>query len=465
MSSKKRRFAFLICLMLCIETLLGSVVSFADKVSDLEKEKQELEQQKNDAANQKNKDQAALDAANSKASALEDDMSGVEEEIEEVDGELVETLAYIEIIRDDIALIKDEIAETEIQYAEAQKVEEEQYEAMKIRIRYMYEKGETTYLQLLIESQGFSDMMNKVEYVEKLYDYDRRLLLEYQEAKERTWELKEQLEEEKAEQDATLFELEEEKKKLNEILLQKQAVYADYSKQLKNAQAEAGKYKSNIAKQNEKIKKLEAESNKKQQEIEKAIKEEEEAKKKAEEEARKKALEEAGLSEEDGNAQKTQTTSKTWTSSGTSTTTSSQTTTTAASTVETDSSGNKVYKSAASYNSGNKGQDIVNYACQFVGNPYVYGGTSLTQGADCSGFIWRVYKDFGITIPRPGTSMRTTGTEVSYENARAGDIICYAGHVALYMGNGQIVHASTKKTGIKYGSATYKNIITIRRIV
>lgn len=114
---------------------------------------------------------------------------------------------------------------------------------------------------------------------------------------------------------------------------------------------------------------------------------------------------------------------------------------------------------------GSTGADIAQYACQFVGNPYVAGGTSLTNGADCSGFVQAVYKQYGYNLPRNSTAQRSAGREVSYEEAQPGDIICYAGHVAIYLGGGRIVHASTERTGIKYGYANYKPIITVRRIV
>ena len=100
-----------------------------------------------------------------------------------------------------------------------------------------------------------------------------------------------------------------------------------------------------------------------------------------------------------------------------------------------------------------------------MGNPYVAGGTSLTNGADCSGFVYSVYKQFGITVPRTSYSQATYGKEVSYQNAQAGDVIYYGGHVAIYLGGGRIVHASTAKTGIKYENATYRTILTIRRFV
>lgn len=111
------------------------------------------------------------------------------------------------------------------------------------------------------------------------------------------------------------------------------------------------------------------------------------------------------------------------------------------------------------------GNSVANYACQFVGNPYVWGGTSLTNGADCSGFVMSVYNNFGVSLPHSSAADRSVGAAVGgIENAQPGDIICYSGHVAIYIGNGQIVHASTAKTGIIISSATYRSILSIRRI-
>ena len=111
------------------------------------------------------------------------------------------------------------------------------------------------------------------------------------------------------------------------------------------------------------------------------------------------------------------------------------------------------------------GQAIVDYACQFIGNPYVWGGTSLTNGADCSGFVQSVFAHFGISLPRTTWDMENVGTPVSYDQAIAGDIILYDGHVGIYMGNGQIVNAINSSRGIGILPATYTSIITVRRLI
>ena len=119
---------------------------------------------------------------------------------------------------------------------------------------------------------------------------------------------------------------------------------------------------------------------------------------------------------------------------------------------------------AAKEESRQKGQEIVEYAKRFIGNPYVYGGTSLTRGTDCSGFVMGVYKHFGVSLPRTSYSMRSVGRAVSYSDIQVGDIVCYSGHVGIYAGNGKIVNAINEQKGINFSNATYRKIITIRRI-
>lgn len=438
----KKGIRYLTVALSCIMMFLVVEPVRATTISDLEKQKQELEEQKKEADAKRREEQQRYDNASGKVSSIQSDVDEVAEEIDEIDAALVETLASIELIEEDIAEKEDQIEETSKELEDAIAVEQEQYEAMKLRVKFMYEKGDTTYLQILLESQNFSDMVNKVEYVEKLYEYDRKLLLDYQAAREAVEALKEKLEEEKAELEAQEHELEEEKESLEIILAEKQATYDNYEVQLAQARQEAAVYKANIKKQNDEIKRLEAEASKKQSEIDAA--------KQAEEEARR--AQELALQNE---AAQSSSSSSSDSSSGTSSGSSSG---------SSSSGGN--YASASSYSgTGSKGQQIANYACQFIGNPYVPGGTSLTEGADCSGFVWRVYKDFGYSVPRTSYSLRSTGTGVSYSEAQPGDIMCYAGHVGIYIGNGQIVHASTQRTGIKITHATYKEILSVRRIV
>lgn len=122
--------------------------------------------------------------------------------------------------------------------------------------------------------------------------------------------------------------------------------------------------------------------------------------------------------------------------------------------------------SSSSYSapSGSDGQAVANYACQFIGNPYVYGGSSLTNGTDCSGFVMSVYAAFGIGLPHSSSGQRGCGYEVSLSEAQPGDIVCYSGHVGIYVGNNTIVHASTPSSGIKYSTATYRSVLSVRRI-
>lgn len=113
-----------------------------------------------------------------------------------------------------------------------------------------------------------------------------------------------------------------------------------------------------------------------------------------------------------------------------------------------------------------KGQTVASFAQRFVGNPYVWGGTNLNSGADCSGFVGGVYRSFGYKLPRTSSDLRSAGRKVAYKDKQPGDLICYSGHVAMYIGNGKIVHASTRKTGIKISpKANYRKVLAVRRIV
>ena len=360
------------------------------------------------------KNQSQLKNAQQKISDAQDAQEGVEEEIDEMDQELVSLLTDIDLIEDAIEEKEEEIAQTQVDLEAAVAEKDEQYESMKIRIQFMYEKSDSSYLHIFFGSGNMGDMVNRANYVEELYDYDRKLLAEYEDTVHRVEELQDRLEEDKSELETSRTELQEGQAYLEEMLAQKRTEYENYSVMLTKAKQEAATYTARIKQETAQIKKLE----------------EEERKRRKEQEA---LLASQGGGDDDDDE-------------------------------EEDSDRHEEEKPVVS-GGGGKGQDIAKFACQYIGNPYVAGGTSLTNGADCSGFVQSVYKNFGISLPRSSYAQSGVGKGVSYSEAQPGDVIYYGGHVGIYIGNGQIVHASTERTGIKITSATYRSIITVRRIV
>lgn len=397
---RKLFFSMMIGMMVFSQTVPAYATSKA------EKEKQEA-QKKMEEANQKAKD------AESKKSAAQS-------QVTKLSSDLTALLSDITVLENDMTNKEAEIKQAESDYEEAKKEEEKQYDAMKKRIQYMYEKGDTEYLDIFLQVKNMSDLLNKAEYVEGIYTYDRKMLVSFQETKQKVADYKDDLEEDKAEMEGMKLEYEEQQGQLETLISKKKKEVTNFDSQLAQAKQDASVYAQTIAKKNEEIKKTKAE----------------EARKKAAEDARKKA-------EADAKKKAASTTGKS------------------------TSASNKYTGPSASKSSGGtaQGRAVADYGLQFLGNPYVFGGTSLTNGADCSGFTQGVYRHFGYNLPRTSTEQRSAGREVAYSEAQPGDLICYAGHIAIYIGNGQIVHASTPKTGIKVGTATYRTILSVRRIV
>ena len=338
----------------------------------------------------------------------------------------------IELIKEDIADKTQLIDQTYAEYEEAKNHEETLYGSMVQRVKFMYEKGNLSYVQLLLNATSYADALNKAQYIEELYEYDRQKLSEYVAAKEAAAALAQRLEEEKAELEASQFELEEEEAYMEELLAQYKATYADYEVKLAKAKQDAAVYTAQVKSQQASIAGLQKKIEAKQKEVDAA------------KQATQNALDAERAAAEGGDGGSDSGSSSSGGGSGSS-----------------SSGGGKTYAAAGSAT----GSNIAKYACQFVGNPYVPGGTSLTNGADCSGFVQSVYKAFGISVPRTSWGQGSYGREVSYADAQPGDVIYYGGHVGIYIGGGQIVHASTQKTGIKYSPATYRSIITVRRFL
>ena len=426
---------------------------FATSSAEIQEELDQIQKDKDKLKQEQSGNQSKLEGTRGKINNLTGVMDDLDAEIEGLDTEMVGLLTDISIIEQAIQDKREEIAQTEEALKEAIQVQDEQYEAMKIRIRYMYEKGDKSYLTLLLESQSIDDALNKADYIEKLYEYDRKLLLEYQATVQRVSELKDTLEEEESELMSSKIELREQQELLDELLAQKKKEYEDYDARLVKAKQEAAVYTAKINQQTNELRALEAKQKEKEKEKEEKLKEE----------ARRKAEEEERLwAEQEANEAASNDSGYTGTSSGSGSSHDSGT-----SSGNSGGSGSSGSSDAPkpSGGGGSKGQQIVDYACQFLGNPYVPGGTSLTNGADCSGFTMSVFRQFGINLPRNSYAQSQVGTAVSYDQARAGDIIYYGGHVGIYMGDGRIVHASTQKTGIKISVATYRPIITIRRVI
>lgn len=399
------------------------------------------------------KTQNNLNSVNQQITAIQSNQAQAQEELDQLSDQLVDILTSIDICQDEIAVKEKEIEQAKKDYEDARKKEEDQYASMKKRIQFMYEQGDSAYLQVLLESQNYADMVNKADYIESLYEYDKQLLAGYVESKNQVAELKGRLEDEEADLEASNYELQQEEAALQTLVDEQKKTVADFDAQLASAKKKAASYKQQLEDQTAQIKKLEEEAA---------------AKKKKEEEARKKQEQERKQQQQANQTQTIDTGNGAQQTTGddpAQVDTGDDAQTTDPGTVDTGKGTDSMNAGAGAVTGGSGvGQQAANYACNFVGNPYKFGGTSLTNGTDCSGFTQAVYAHFGISLPRDSYSQRSCGTEVSYANAQPGDIICYAGHVALYLGNGQIVHASTERTGITYGYATYRTILSVRRV-
>lgn len=356
-----------------------------------------------------------IDQKEQEISNMEEKQDLLLEQMDDLNAEIINTLASIGMKEDEIADKEIEIQDkqhqielTSQEYDAAKAQEEAQRMDMAARTRLLYEQGDSTIMDAILDGQGLADILNKMDYVEKIYEYSKMKLDEYIETKNQIqalWDLLEQeeaeLEQDRAQLEADEEELRAQKSNLDVMLKQLEKQSANYDAALSKARQEAAAAKKILQQDKQKLKQLQAQQ---------------------------KAAQAA---------------------SGTYTTD---------------------YNSIIDGASGSElGKQIARFACQYVGNPYVYGGTSLTNGADCSGFTYSVYMNFGYSLPRTSTQQESVGTGVSYSEAEPGDLICYSGHVALYIGQGKVVHASNSQPypsgGIKVSNAQYRTILAVRRVI
>lgn len=418
---------------------------------------------------------AQLDATYAQIDQLYSAKQQLQEEINTLDANLVNVMVSIQTLEGDISNKEADIQQTQEDLQKAQNAKDKQYEAMKQRIQYLYEKGgNEAWFQMMMSADNLSELLTKAEYTQKMYDYDRQSLEKYANTITQVTNLGNQYQQEKAELEGMKQEYESESVNLQNQIDTKKANSADCDNEIAYAQEMANEYANLIQEQQAEIEQLEAER----------IAAEEEARRQAEAEAAAAAAaaEEAAEQEdqtvydEDGNevdADEAAENGDTVYDKEGNEIDPSESTSDSSDDVEHDEYGNVIDSdntvdpdsvSTSSSSSSGSGSSIVDYATQFVGNPYVWGGTSLTSGADCSGFTQSVYAQFGYSLPRTSYEQQNWGTEVSYADAQPGDLICYGGHVAIYMGNGQIVHASNSRDGIKISNdATYRTILSVRR--
>ena len=457
----------IVCLTLAILMCGSQAVSvMADCESDLREEQAWTSQQ--------------LDATYARMNALWEQKQQLESQIDSLNSDLVNVMVSIQTLENDIASKEAEIEKTQGDLTKAQNAKDKQYSSMKKRIQYLYEKGgNNAWFQMMLNADNLADLLTRAEYTQQMYEQDRESLQKYARTIEEVQKLEDQYEQEKADFETMKQEYEAQQSNLQYQLDVTRANSADCENEIAYAQQQATEYANLLAEQQAEIEQLEAERIAAEEEARRQAEAEAAAAAAAAQEAEESQSDESydDYSEDDSeDYSDSSDTDVQYDEDGDVVSGSSD----SSSDYEYDEYGNVIdsdntvdydsysesSSSSSSSSSSGSGSSVVNYATQFVGNPYVWGGTSLTNGADCSGFVQSVYANFGVSLPRTSYEQQNAGTEVSYADAQPGDLICYGGHVAIYMGNGQIVHASNSRDGIKISdNAAYRTITSVRRLV
>lgn len=393
-----------------INSGLEKVYAKTKKQKDAEKKKSQAEQDLKDKKNEIN--------------GLKDQQQTTADDIKNKSAKLDEILAAQKKLQTDITSKQAEIEQNQKDLAAAQEKQQEQYDAMKKRIQFMYENSaEDNIWTAIIESNGITDMLNRIEYVSDVYDSDRALMDSYQAAVEQVKEIGTKLDNDMNELTAMQDDYEKQQADVEAAIVALENQKEQYASQIAQAQQQADNYQNIITAQGKIIQEQEAAA----------------AAAAAQAAAARANSSSSSSSYDGGGAGK-------------------------GGSIAGDYAAGGGKNPGAS--TGVSGSSVVSYAMQFVGNPYVWGGNSLTNGVDCSGFVHEVYAHFGISTPRYSQAFKSVGQAVSFDNIQPGDVVVYPGHVAIYAGGGVIVEAQSTKAGITANrSVQCHTILAIRRLV
>lgn len=393
-----------------INSGLEKVYAKTKKQKDAEKKKSQAEQDLKDKKNEIN--------------GLKDQQQTTADDIKNKSAKLDEILAAQKKLQTDITSKQAEIEQNQKDLAAAQEKQQEQYDAMKKRIQFMYENSaEDNIWTAIIESNGITDMLNRIEYVSDVYDSDRALMDSYQAAVEQVKEIGTKLDNDMNELTAMQDDYEKQQADVEAAIVALENQKEQYASQIAQAQQQAENYQNIITAQGKIIQEQEAAA----------------AAAAAQAAAARANSSPSSSSYDGGGAGK-------------------------GGSIAGDYAAGGGKNPGAS--TGVSGSSVVSYAMQFVGNPYVWAGNSLTNGVDCSGFVHEVYAHFGISTPRYSQAFKSVGQAVSFDNIQPGDVVVYPGHVAIYAGGGVIVEAQSTKAGITANrSVQCHTILAIRRLV
>lgn len=405
----------------------------ASPVTRAEQERRRAEEEKSRAESEAQQLERKLGQSRQKEQALEE--------------ELVRMLALKDILESDMEELKTQIQRADRDYRQAEEKRQRQYDILKKRIQFLYEEGDITYLDILLKAKNIGDVVSQTEYFRQLYEYDQEIIQRYEKLKQEAAGKKELLEEKQSQLEVMEEENESQQKELEGFIEARKTESSSFALELEEAQARAAQAAGEVIRKTEEIRILRArqEEERIRQEKERIRQEQESAGREpgsagqasvaAGREPGAAGWEPGAAGREPGGAGR-----------------------------ESGGAGTAGGRPVKSIGGTEFGRNVADYALQFVGNPYVYGGTSLTGGTDCSGYTQSVYRHFGVSIPRTSGEQAGFGREIPYEEMEPGDLVCYSGHVAMYIGGGRIVHASSRKEGIKVSNdPAYRTIVSIRR--